>query len=830
MASESKRAPSSRDGSKKGGFSLASLETLLGTTLPLSKDEKPLVKGTKRATPWGTFWSIRVVATKHGKVVSWGPDDATYADFPLLAKVIPRTFVVFEESDGSYREVICALPKFGSFTPGDADELGSTSSEVSTTTLAHPDLVTIRAEEKANGHTVVYRVFSHPTHGPLLVGGTKGCAWAFPVLPLGSLMGRLKAKETSFPTEKVFDAFCVMGSLILEDKVSLDLLTKQALVGERETNEHLRYYPDPSIVFFDQNLPPSVPKPKVLDLTITVKDLQDPLTILRFRSGGNHEGYVLVGYDKDHKVLWRLKLKTLSYTLERSLRELFRETDGLAVTLLKMKKVTLQRNLAFLHVDLDYLLTTVFDGFLKPLIEYLYAKGITKEAISHSTEGGGFAGVIQAFREASFREAYGRSDDFVLTKSLDEEGVKRSSLLLGEISSSLADLTKDQIVVATSRFLPGSGKSTWFAEAAERLGVSYHQALSQDDFGGDRSAFVRGLKEVLDSKTALVARCNFAPADRRALIQAIVYKPLLFLEPSPKEDPVLLVYAALKGLVKERPDHPTLGSTPLAKRLGILGTFYALSKPVRAFEMERMDHCEALPLPILDPTKVLPPPIYYEVESFMAIFKSKKRPPKTLPSSFDLERFRTMIEGGPELRVSPECLAERIEGAILDFRTRSSTPVLYISMDLVEGGGKTNSAYQALASFKVGFPSKRMQISADHVTLIFGPSEDQELSMLHLEDSVATTRGSRIYLAVDRSIAALAVDPPTTVVGGVPQTLPVASGVPHLTLGWDPSKRQAKDSAALIDGSLGPVEVFEIGPLELSGTIRFHYTLRPVSL
>lgn len=65
-------------------------------------------------------------------------------------------------------------------------------------------------------------------------------------------------------------------------------------------------------------------------------------------------------------------------------------------------------------------------------------------------------------------------------------------------------------------------------------------------------------------------------------------------------------------------------------------------------------------------------------------------------------------------------------------------------------------------------------------------------------------------------------------VGGVSHTLSVASGVPHLTLGWDPLKRQAKDSAALIAGSLGPVEVFEIAPLELSGTIRFHYTLRSV--
>jgi len=130
-------------------FKLTKLEAALGTSLPLSADGKPLVVGICRTTPYGTFWTVKVVPTKHGRVVRGGPDDGTYTDFPILQTLIPRCFCVWENpKDGSYTTVIHALPKFGAFSPGDTDEAGATSSSFDSSLLSHPDLATIRAEEK----------------------------------------------------------------------------------------------------------------------------------------------------------------------------------------------------------------------------------------------------------------------------------------------------------------------------------------------------------------------------------------------------------------------------------------------------------------------------------------------------------------------------------------------------------------------------------------------------------------------------------------------------------------------------------------------------------
>jgi len=116
-------------------------------------------------------------------------------------------------------------------------------------------------------------------------------------------------------------------------------------------------------------------------------------------------------------------------------------------------------------------------------------------------------------------------------------------------------------------FCLGVGKSTWFEAAATLLGSLTFQPISQDDFGGNKGAFVKGLQEILGTKSALVARTNFGPQDRKTLIDGSRRRPLLFLEPDASEDPVLVVYCALKGLVEERPDHPTLGSTRLGQAL-----------------------------------------------------------------------------------------------------------------------------------------------------------------------------------------------------------------------------------------------------------------------
>ena len=800
-------------------FKLTKLEAALGTSLPLSADGKPLVVGICRTTPYGTFWTVKVVPTKHGRVVRGGPDDGTYTDFPILQTLIPRCFCVWENpKDGSYTTVIHALPKFGAFSPGDTDEAGATSSSFDSSLLSHPDLATIRAEEKANGHTVVYRIFRD-----LLVGGTKACHYAFLVEPIETLAMRVGGVKDTFPTPKVYDAFMVMANLLASGRVTPDLLTAKTLVGERETNEHLRYYSDPFIVFFDQDLPPSVPKPVILTDTLTLEDLSDPRQVLRLRSGSNHEGWVLAGLSSDGTTLWRLKLKSISYTVERSLRELFREGDGLETTLLKCHRVMLQRNLSFLHVSLAYMETVVFGNFLTPLIEYMFAKGITKEDISHATDSDGFACVIQAFREES-----GCSDDFCPTEGLSEEDIKATSILLGDLNERLATLASKRIVVATSRFLPGVGKSTWFEAASSLLGFSKFQAISQDDFGGNKGAFVKGLQEILGTKSALVARTNFGPQDRKTLIDGSRHRPLLFLEPDASEDPVLVAYCALKGLVEERPDHPTLGSTGLAKRLSILGNFYAQSKPVRFWEVEGHDHVEALGLPILDTSACLDPAIYAQVKDFLAMFKGNKRW-LDLPPTFDALAFGSRISSGPELRVPPSVLAARIQERVQAFLGRSSTPVLYVSVDMIDHGGKASPAYKALEASGLLSP-KATQVSADHITLVFGPTDGQVKALTHLEGMMATSYGSKIFVAADGSIAALAVVDPTYLVGSHAHTLPVASGVPHLTLAWDPSKRQAKDSAALIAGTLlsdAPTIVELSTPLHLSGVITFHHTLCP---
>jgi len=816
-ATESKHDhPTKRSSSKPKEFSFEALNALLGTPLPLSADGKPLIRPSRRATPHGTFWNLGVVPTKHGRVIRHGPSDATFADFPTIQSLVPRIFVVAELPDGSYDTVIRELPKFGAFSPGDADEVGATSCEIHTKDLAHPDLVTIRAEEKANGHTVVYRIWNG-----LLVGGTKGCAWAIPCNP-STLLDEIEEAKSRFPTLMVHDAFVEIGKLIVANPSLVTLLESKALVGERETNQHIRYYPKPGLVFFDQDLPSYLPKP-LIGPPITLDDLDNPSTILSLRSGPNHEGWVLVGVAKDGSILWRLKLKAISYTVERSLRELFREDDGLAITLLKCKRVILQRNLAFLHVSLDYLLTRVFEGFLSPLIHYLYSKGVTKDTISFAAEDGGFACVIQAFREES-----GLNDDFCPAVPLSSADVDRSALILEDISHELSALQAQRAVVTTSRFFPGCGKSTWMALVETLLGTARSQTLSQDDFGGSKPEFVKGVNAVLRTKTALVARCNFGSGDRKTLIDAAAYRPILFLEPSPEDDPVLLIYASLKGLVEDRPDHPTLGTTPLAKRLNILGSFFGASRPIAPYEAASNPHCEAMPLSIIVPGAGLDGPIYDAVKAFMTIYQGRKPfSVKRLPEDFDAEAFAAMVRGGPELRRPPADIAAAIHAAYLDFSSRSSTPILYASVDLVERAGKASPPLAALDASGL-LSSKATQVSADHVTIVFKPSLEAATSLYHLEGVVVRGVGSKIYVAPDGSIGALAVDDLVyTMVGTETRSLEVASGCPHITLAWDPSKRSPKESVDLIEGSLGePTAIDLAAPFFFEGVVTFHHTLR----
>ena len=791
-------------------------DILGGIRLPRDVNGQSLIQGTHRRTPYGDLFNVAVVpvdgvgaVTKRRKA----PDDATYARYPVLYDLIPRICVIQVGEDGCYHKAAFALPKFNALTPVDEDDRqeGENDAEVSSTSLQVPGVLCYQAQEKANGHTVTFCLLPGAS---LLLAGTKGCAWLCK-LEDGTLSDDA-IESCNPPTEMVRDAFQCMQHLLRGDPAGVlaVLRTGRVLVGERETNQHIRYYKTPGIMFFDDDLPEIFKRPETRG-PFAIEDIT-PALLHGLRGGGNSEGWVLCGMDSSGKILIRFKFKTVAYTCLRTARESFDPLDGLNLTLSKWHVRIHERN-RFLHVHPRYMDEIVFEGFLAPLAKYMYAQNVTRQDIAYSSTG--FAPVIESFRVAT-----GLSDEFhppppCNSSEVLEYGLQKVKRSAAEEAKSGSRGGRGGVLVTTVAMPPGSGKTTFMALAAAAVPGSVH--MSQDQYSPYAEKFYEALAMHLESGCVVfLHRSCFDGKDRRRVfgVAARAKASVVAIQPCDSMPPLQL-YTALRGVLL-RETHETLGEGVSDDvRVLVAGGFWSQCVPVAHKEFSGAVKATIVPVQLHCDSAVtmLTPELLAEVQAFVCEIRAR-RPFDTKTPLSDAAAYAGLfksIREGPELRKAAEDVAAEVlrayhlqVGGGGAAETRCS--VLYASIDL-----DPEHTTRLLADiFREGTTATT---SADHVTLVYQPSSKQA-------DALSRFLGTRVRVRVRKCVAApdggiVACDAEVLDAGELAEYLPEHA---HMTVAWTPDSYRPVDSHRLFDGSM-PGAVESDFAMEANGTVKFHY-------
>jgi hypothetical protein len=820
-------------------FSVSKFETdiLGGVLLPRDIHGRHLIRGTARHTPHGVLFNVSVFPTNAiGEVVLHRrlPEDATYNRFPVLYDLIPRICVVGVDADDCYYKAAFALPKFNALTPMDDDDHHPSGGEtdtvacpsVSSSPLAAPGVVRYFADEKANGHTVFFRLLPGTDR---LLGGTKGCAW------MVTLSDGVEDFRAASPTEMVTDALTCMLDMTRgphRDDVMAVLRTGRVLVAERETNQHIRYYVSPSIMFFDDDLPPAFRKP--LSRGPFTPEEVTPELVHELRGGGNWEGWVLRGVDVSGKTQLRIKIKTVSYTCERAGREAYNPADGLQGTLEKWHTRMHDRN-QFLHVHPRYLDEVVYVKFLEPLARYLYANHVTRESIAFNASNGlGFAAVIEAFRAHT-----GLSDDFHLPPPCSNAALIEYA---GKKARHSWKKTRERgegrgtaLLVSTAAMGPGSGKSTFMPAASFAVVGSLH--MSQDQFAPNANAFYAALEKHLRAKkTVFLHRCCFNARDRSRVLDIVRRTEASVVMVQPQDGVTVLdLYTSLRGVLLRR-KHETLGANvPVTTKALVAGSFWCEAAAVdESVEFAGISNATVIPVQMYahagDDGVGLTDEVMEGIATFARELHGRKAFDTKTPlknAEFYSALFKTVCQG-PELRRPAQDIArdvvEKTKQLVALHRTPvrdkdDSSCVLYASVDLCAEDSKRllNDARDA------GVVQRGVSTTADHMTLVYKPSLRQADGLSRLVGSRVAITLTSLRCSLDRGIVACGAVV-ADVAGG--SSTPLVEYLPahgHVTIAWDASKFKPVHSSKLFDGSMADATMILPFERHVVGTVTFHY-------
>jgi hypothetical protein len=802
-------------------FCLTKLETALGVTLPRAACGTPLVKGTLRNTPYGMLFNVSVVQVGgDGRPRQWGPDDETYRQFPVLYSIVPRVHVVAVQEDGSYTVVAAGMAKFLSATSvddddgdddgdgdgdeneGDGDGDGHDIKNVVVGTGVH--VTAYYADEKANGHLVFFRLLPGTR---LLLGGTKNCAW------MAHLGEDVATVRTHAPTTMVGDALAFMLNMIATDStgaVMQVLLTGKTLLAEQKTNQHIQFYKEPDVMFFDATLPPPFKTPHTLGPFLP-HEMTDA-HILKLRSGGNSEGWVLRGVDAVGSTVRLLKLKTASYVILRVGRELYNPEDGLAVTVAKWRLRMHMRN-AFLKVDARYLDDVVFTGFMKPLAAFMYQNAVSRQDISYS--GRGFAHVIQAFRDQT-----GASDDFELPAPCDDGG-EYAAAALRDASSALQAAKREKVVhvsggtlILTACMPPGVGKTTLTVKLATRLsaaGARYGVVtdMCQDQFS-DAKTFYGALRQALVTKqTVCLHRCCFSVRDRQNVFAAARSTGSRVLAFMPTEYTTAMAYTALRGVVLRGADHESMGVLTDSKRCLVTAHFILRGQALDALtECRGIRTALAVPVSLLRHDTVVPASTAALLEAFMAIVRARAAfdtSDLTVTEDVLLHELLACIRTGPELRRDSDVVVSEMYDACssffeacMDVPGGIAAPwvtrrVLYVCLVIPTC---ERAALQHTAAEYGCVPKPGFVTTSDHVTVVYKPSAAQMASVAPFVGKEYVFTATCLRTSVDGDVCGygIALEESATFGVAVPPD-------PHLTMFYDPTKHRAVETKTLFHDS-----------------------------
>jgi hypothetical protein len=588
--------------------------------------------------------TLVAVGVKNG---GGGPDDKVYLAHPELQTAVPRGLVVLgtalrvaANAEGADPHVLpvgtpvlTGLPKMFGYTADDDDDAaaddGAGCGGVAADGPGGLDAAgtAIVMAEKANGHFVqwsaVYAVGPGGDVVPYVFAGTKsvgcGVALADLVLMEGGADNAAPLAAKLHTTTHIADLLLLLGRFLRQvtsrggpEVVAevMQVLVTRTVVGECVNAQHMVFPVDaedralaPSVVFFS-TLPPVFPTVRKTELT---DDDERAQRLHCFRSGYNHEGYVLERVARDGAVVRRWKYKTWWYVLCRCLRELYRDDDTVEVTLAKLHHRAAVLNQRTLHVGLDTLHRWLAEYFA-PLVRYMKGARVSKRRIAF--DGEGFAPVLREFQvsagfttaalEAMFQYDGGKPPEAVL-----EYAVKLAKQQLGVAVVAGAPSAAAALTVVLLTGPPGMGKTALadaMEEAVQRrcLGGGPGAAaavvsLSQDQFsrgGLDRGAstkFFDALAAAVANPVVqyiIVHRCNVMAREVDQVFTAVKSERsgrglgarLVVVKPA-ETGTVELLTACLAGVVQaDRATHRTMGTLAAAEAMQVAFMFWEASK------------------------------------------------------------------------------------------------------------------------------------------------------------------------------------------------------------------------------------------------------------
>ena len=411
--------------------------------------------------------------------------------------------------------------------------------------------------------------------------------------------------------------------------------------------------------------------------------------------------------------------------------------------------------------------------------------------------------------------------------------------------------TAPATIVACACMAPGAGKTTLMKRFVKRMEADVYKApcrdMAQDDFAPNTKAFYPALEAAAAAVPCVcVHRSNFAPHDRARVIAAArgTKKHMVFVVPAEDPQGLEMLYVSLRGvLLDSRSTHPTLGAKsnlPPGKLLLIAGGFWADMCPI---DLSREGDIAAV-LRVRMTAGPLPEDIRTGLAAFASVMRTsnKRFALKEFPSFLDAGALVAMLLAGPELRRPVDAIVDdmvaQFREAVMVKTPSGSTPapkaeVYFTTLhpdvgDGVSAGEPSKApkveyvglfvAPEALVPYVVQAKSltEADAVSADHVTLAFRPDADT------LRELYAPLLGRKFDVCVDsmcvlrdRSIAALIVS-----VRDLPEAVAEAVTDPHITLMWKKGTRRPVDSAKLITGQLGPVDVYPVGAV-VEGVVRY---------
>lgn len=328
--------------------------------LGLTNKEEPFVTCTKRGDMTGDVEYVtetfKVLASRNGRPVAFGPDDATYAQHKGLLQKVPRGFsrLRYTYRDGHEHEFILkgvtkfdGTTKFDEDTPMPESQHGLMDQGEIKQWEADGELL-VQFQDKANGKFAIFALLLIDESW-YIFGGSKNVHAMYMLGKIGSFVN-IDGDDLHHDILN-----CIVGDLRKLSPEEIAIMDRKTFVGEYCDGKHMVYTDTPYMAYFVMGAPVSLPR--VAHILPSQRSFPTIDQFAHIRRAENCEGVVICYTNTRTGAIIRQKHKSIWYTILRCWREMMKRVpnkfDGRVSLVHRMIKRMKERSDQFLHLDAD---------------------------------------------------------------------------------------------------------------------------------------------------------------------------------------------------------------------------------------------------------------------------------------------------------------------------------------------------------------------------------------------------------------------------------------------------------------------------------------------